>query len=132
MNLVVLSGRLTKDPEIRYANNESQTAIAHYTLAVNRGSKRDEADFIRITSSSQSAAFAEKYLRKGVKINVTGRIQTGSYTRENQKIFTTDVIVLSQEFCESKPASQQPSPAPSDNERFMNIPDGIDDELPFA
>ena len=87
MNVVVLSGRLTKDPDIKYLNNEAQTAVAHYTLAVNR--QKDEADFIHCTAFGKTAEIAEKYLRKGVKINVTGRIQTGSYTnRENQKIYT--------------------------------------------
>lgn len=137
MNKVILTGRLTRDPEIRYAQ-QNDTAIARYTLAVDRIIKTTDqsADFIRCVAFNKPAEFAEKYLRKGIKIAITGRIQTGSYTdRDGRKVYTTDVVVENQEFCESRNASSssEPSPQPSSNyaDKFMNIPDGIDDELPF-
>lgn len=148
MNKVILMGRLTRDPEIRYANNENNTCIANYTLAVDRGFKRqgDEqtADFIRCVAMGKGGEFAEKYLHQGTKIVVEGRIQTGSYTnKDGQKIFTTEVWVESQEFVESKAASAQnghqnasaptrPNVAQNDSDGFMNIPDAIEEELPFA
>jgi len=148
MNKVILMGRLTRDPEIRYANNENNTCIANYTLAVDRRFKRqgDEqtADFIRCVAMGRGGEFAEKYLHQGTKIVVEGRIQTGSYTnKDGQKIFTTDVLVESQEFAESKAASAQngnqnasaptrPNVAQNDSDGFMNIPDAIEEELPFA
>ena len=148
MNKVILMGRLTRDPEIRYANNENNTCIANYTLAVDRGFKRqgDEqtADFIRCVAMGRGGEFAEKYLHQGTKIVVEGRIQTGSYTnKDGQKIFTTEVWVESQEFAESKAASAQngnqnasaptrPNVAQNDSDGFMNIPDAIEEELPFA
>lgn len=148
MNKVILMGRLTRDPEIRYANNENNTCIANYTLAVDRRFKRqgDEqtADFIRCVAMGKGGEFAEKYLHQGTKIVVEGRIQTGSYTnKDGQKIFTTDVMVESQEFAESKAASAQngnqnasaptrPNVAQNDSDGFMNIPDAIEEELPFA
>lgn len=112
MNKVILMGRLTRDPEIRYANNENNTCIANYTLAVDRRFKRqgDEqtADFINCVVFGRGAEFAENYLHQGTKIIAEGRIQTGSYTnKDGQKIFTTDVLVESQEFAESKAASAQ-------------------------
>jgi single-strand DNA-binding protein len=143
-------GRLTKDPEVRYAQGDSSLAIARYTLAVDRrfkskNDKGDEptADFIYCKTFGKSAEFAEKYLKKGTKIAVVGRIETGSYTnKEGVKVYTTEVIVDDQEFAESKNASSssnsgggsyesdgRPLPAPSDD--FMNIQDGIDEELPF-
>ena len=137
MNKVILMGRLTRDPEVRYSN--SGTAIVNYTLAVDRNYKRDNeqsCDFLRCIGFGQTAEFAEKYFHKGIKLVVTGRIQTGSYTnREGQKVYTTDIVVESQEFAESRSASSassQPAPAPSNgSDGFMNIPDGIDEELPF-
>lgn len=148
MNKVILMGRLTRDPEIRYANNENNTCIANYTLAVDRRFKRqgDEqtADFIRCVAMGKGGEFAEKYLHQGTKIAVEGRIQTGSYTnKDGQKIFTTDVLVELQEFAESKAASAQngnqnasaptrPNVAQNDSDGFMNIPDAIEEELPFA
>ena len=139
MNKVILMGRLTRDPEIRYANNENNTCIANYTLAVDRRFKRqgDEqtADFIRCVAMGKGGEFAEKYLHQGTKIVVEGRIQTGSYTnKDGQKIFTTDVLVELQEFAESKAASAQngnqnasaptrPNVAQNDSDGFMNIPD---------
>ncbi len=139
MNKVILMGRLTRDPEIRYSQGEQATAVARYTIAVDRRFRRDNdtqtADFIGCVAFGRQGEFAEKYLRKGIKIALTGRIQTGSYTnRDGQKVYTTDVVVEEQEFAESKSASEQnagfaPSAAVGDG--FMNIPDGIDEELPF-
>ena len=146
MNKVILMGRLTRDPEVRYSQGESANAVARYTLAVDRRFKRDgdaTADFINCVSFGRAAEFAEKYLRQGVKIAVTGRIQTGSYTnKDGMKVYTTEVIVEEQEFAESRAESEAnrgmyqqsaPSPAPSApaGDGFMNIPDGIDEELPF-
>ena len=155
MNKVILMGRLTRDPEVRYSAGDNSMAIARYTLAVDRRFRRDgdsgsSADFIGCVAFGRSAEFAEKYLRQGTKIVITGRIQTGSYTnRDGQKVYTTDVVVEDQEFAESKSASSEggsmmrqapspshaakmPSPASaSSGDGFMNIPDGIDEELPF-
>ena len=146
MNKVVLIGRLTRDPEIRYSQGEQAIAVARYTLAVDRRFRRDSdsqtADFIGCVAFGRQAEFAEKYFRKGTKIAVTGRIQTGSYTnREGQKVYTTDVVIEEQEFAESKAASAEngfhpmeadrPSPSNAVGDGFMNIPDGIDEELPF-
>ena len=150
MNKVILMGRLTRDPEVRYSQGEQATAIARYTVAVDRRFRRDgdsqSADFIGCVAFGRQAEFAEKYLRKGTKIALTGRIQTGSYTnRDGQKVYTTDIVVDDQEFADSKNASggneggygnsyQQSRPAPSSaiGDGFMNIPDGVEDEgLPF-
>ena len=149
MNKVILMGRLTRDPEVRYSQGDSATAVARYTLAVDRRFKRDgeaSADFINCVVFGKSAEFAERYFRQGLKVVVSGRIQTGSYTnRDGVKVYTTDVVVEDQEFAESKAASESsmgsyrqaspsPSPAPSADigDGFMNIPDGIDEELPFS
>lgn len=148
MNKVILMGRLTRDPEVRYSQGENALAIARYTLAVDRRAARREgeptADFINCVAFGRSAEFAERYLRQGTKIVVSGRIQTGSYTnRDGQKVYTTDVVVEEAEFAESKANSSTPSnnsyqasPAPSPSadigDGFMNIPDGIDEELPFS
>ena len=149
MNKVILMGRLTRDPEVRYSSGENSTAIARYTLAVDRRFKRDgdaTADFISCVVFGRSAEFAEKYFRQGLKIVISGRIQTGSYTnKEGQKVYTTEVIVEEQEFAESKaasmsggeggyasaPAPTRPAPSAASGDGFMNIPDGIDEELPF-
>ena len=151
MNKAVLVGRLTRDPEVRYSQGDNPTAVARYTVAVDRRFKRDgepTADFIPCVSFGRTAEFAEKYFRQGLKVIVTGRIQTGSYTnKEGQKVYTTDVVVEDQEFAESKAVSDAnagsfraaaPSPAPAPatpvsdaGDGFMNIPDGIDEELPF-
>jgi len=156
MNKVILMGRLTRDPEVRYSQGENATAIARYTLAVdrrfNRNGDENSADFIGCVAFGKSAEFAERYLHKGTKIAITGRIQTGSYTnRDGVKVYTTDVVVEDQEFAESKNsagsndggysnagfgnsgynnASSRPQPAAA-GDGFMNIPDGIDEELPF-
>ena len=148
MNKVILMGRLTRDPEVRYSQGENPTAIARYTLAVDRRFSRNNsdgatADFISCVAFGRSGEFAEKYLRKGTKIALTGRIQTGSYVnRDGVKVYTTEVVVEDQEFAESKnaaagnrdggysmPVSRPEPSAPGDG--FMNIPDGIDEELPF-
>lgn len=133
MNKVILMGRLTREPEVRYLQGESQTAVARYTLAVNRTFKRDgepDADFIRCVAFGHAAEFAEKYLKQGTKILISGRIQTGSYTdRYGRKVYTTDVIIETQEFTESKQQEKREETSP---DGFMNIPDGIDEQLPFS
>lgn len=136
MNKVILLGRLTRDPEVRYSQGENSMAIARYSLAVDRRVKQDNsdsADFINCIAFGRNGEFAEKYLRKGMKIAVSGRIQTGKYTdRDGKTIYTTDVVVEEHDFCESKGNSQQSDPAPAQDNGFMNIPDGIEEELPFA
>lgn len=141
MNKVILIGRLTRDPEVRYSQGENSTAVARYTLAVDRKFKRDgeeSADFISCVAFGRQGEFAEKYFHQGIKIVVTGRIQTGSYTnKDGIKVYTTDVVVEDQEFAESKSASQQNSGqqngsvsrSNSYGDGFMNVPD--DSELPF-
>lgn len=141
MNKAILMGRLTRDPEVRYSAGDGSMAVARYTLAVDRRFKKEsgqDADFISCVCFGKSAEFVEKYFRQGMKVTIAGRIQTGSYTnRDGQKVYTTDVVVEEQEFAESKGAGSrgvqhspaQPSAAGSDG--FMNIPDGIDEELPF-
>ena len=142
MNKVILMGRLTRDPEVRYSQGESSTAVARYSLAVDRrrsGNNGEQtADFINIVAFGRSAEFAEKYFRKGMKVLVTGRIQTGSYTnKDGQKVYTTDVVVDNHEFCESKGQSQAGGYAPAadhgaaPDDGFMNIPDSVED-LPFG
>ena len=143
MNRVVLMGRLTSDPDVRYSNNgDNQLCIARYTLAVDRRYKRDgepTADFIRCVAFGRAGEFAEKYFNKGIKICLDGRIQTGSYeNKEGQTVYTTDVIVENQEFAESKAdanktqASPQAEPKPSSDDGFMQVPDSVDDSgLPF-
>lgn len=146
MNKVILMGRLVRDPEVKYSSGEKSTAVARFTLAVDRRFKREgdqSADFISCISFGKSAEFAEKYLKKGIKLIVTGRIQTGSYTnRDGNKVYTTDVIVEEQEFAESKKASeansgsgqnygQEAGQPGSSGDGFMNMPDGLDEELPF-
>lgn len=129
MNKVVLIGRLARDPDIRTAQNGTQ--VARYTLAVDRRGKKGEAEFISCIAFQKGAEFAEKYLRKGMKIAIAGHIQTGSYTnKDGQKVYTTDVVLDDQEFVEKKEDS---APAKQiDNDGFMSIP-GIDDEgLPFT
>ena len=146
MNKVILMGRLTRDPEVRYSAGENATAVARYTLAVDRRFKRDgdaTADFIGCVAFGRQAEFAEKYFRQGMRVSISGRIQTGSYTnKDGVKVYTTEVIVEEQEFAESRAESEAnrasyqhsaPAPAPSApaGDGFMNIPDGIDEELPF-
>lgn len=137
MNRITLIGRLTRDPEIRYATNSNNMAIARYTLAVNRPFKKNgeqEADFISCIAFDKTAEFAEKYLAKGMRVAVEGRIQTGSYTnRDGQKVYTTDVVVERQEFLEKRPDNSQTNSDIAGNyeETYMDLPDGIDEELPF-
>jgi single-strand DNA-binding protein len=154
MNKVILCGRLTKDPEVRYSQGGEPMAIARYTLAVDRrrgrntGDGEQTADFISCVAFGKSGEFAEKYLKKGTKMIISGRIQTGSYTnKDGVKVYTTEVVVEDQEFAESKNSSNGGSygdnysnnaSAPASNpaptaagDGFMNIPDGIEEELPF-
>lgn len=151
MNKVVLMGRLTRDPDIRYSQGEKSTCIARYTLAVDRRFKREgeqSADFISCVAFGKSGEFVEKYLRKGTKIAIAGRIQTGSYEKDGQRVYTTDVVVEEHEFAESKASSSSgsgaaysspsaasaatPASGTAGYDGFMNIPDGIDEELPFT
>lgn len=149
MNKVILMGRLTRDPEVRYSQGETALAIARYTLAVDRrfarrgeGNNNEQtADFISCVAFGRNAEFAEKYLRQGTKIAATGRIQTGSYTnKKGQKVYTTDVVIEEQEFAESKGSGESSREerdraamqAAGYGDGFMNIPDGIDEELPFS
>lgn len=138
MNKVILMGRLVRDPDVRYSQGENAMAIARYTLAVDRKFKRDgepNADFINCIAFGKNGEFAGKYLHKGIKILVEGRWQSGSYTnKDGQKVYTNDCIVESCEFAESKNANQNERPqqqVQTDSDGFMNIPDGIDSELPF-
>ena len=152
MNKVILMGRLTRNPEVRYGSGQNATAVARYTLAVDRRFSREgeaTTDFIGCVAFGKIAEFAEKYFRQGTKILVTGRIQTGSYTnRDGRKVYTTDVVVEEQEFAESKAAASEnagggyqqagaaaptsPEPTQAAGDGFMNIPDGVEDEgLPF-
>ena len=156
MNKVILMGRLTRDPEVRYSQGERSMAIARYTLAVDRSGRRNQdgdqgqtADFINIVAFDRAGEFAEKYFRQGMRVLVTGRIQTGSYVnKDGQKVYTTDVIVEDQEFADSKNQNSdggysgssrqsyqqvtRPAPSSAIGDGFMNIPDGVEDEgLPF-
>ena len=153
MNRVILMGRLTRDPEVRYSQGERSMAIARYSLAVDRRGRRNQdssaeqqtADFINCVAFDRAAEFAEKYFRQGMRVLVSGRIQTGSYVnKEGQKVYTTEVILDDQEFADSKGAasemggyaqaapSQRPAPTSAIGDGFMNIPDGVEDEgLPF-
>lgn len=157
MNKVILMGRVTRDIEVRYTTGETPLAISRYTLAVPRKFKRDgepDADFIGCVAFGRAAEFAEKYFRQGTKIAIVGRIQTGSYTnKDGQKVYTTEVVIEEQEFAESKAASEANSGGGTQSARgnegqqkssqtyeqqsmtnkdgFMNIPDGIEEELPF-
>ena len=136
MNKAILMGRLTRDPEVRYSQSDSSMAIARFSLAVDRRFKKqgDEvtADFFNCTAFGKQGEFVEKYLKKGTKIVVTGRIQNDNYTnKEGQKVYSVQIMVEEIEFAESKAAgqSQQNDSMPGDG--FMNIPDGIGNELPF-
>ncbi len=144
MNKVILMGRLTRDPDVRYSQGESSMAVARYTLAVDRRGRSNAegqtADFISIVAFGKSGEFAEKYLHKGTKVVVSGRIQTGSYTnKDGVKVYTTEVVAEDQEFAESKNASSNGGGSGSSyapqaaDEGFLNIPDdGMDEELPFG
>jgi len=146
MNKVILMGRLVRDPNITYTAGDEQTMVARYTLAVNRRTRKagddQSADFINCVVFGRGAEFADSYLRRGIKIVVEGRIQTGSYTnKEGRKVYTTDVFVEYQEFAESRAANQQngngqgvapqrPDPAKA-GDGFMDVPEGAQEELPF-
>lgn len=139
MNKVILVGRLTKDPDVRYSQGGNSTAVARFSLAVDRRFKRDgepTADFISCVVFGKSAEFAEKYFRQGMRVSVSGRIQTGSYTnKDGVKVYTTDVVVEEQEFAQGKNENgggQISAPTSDSGDGFMNIPDGIDEELPFS
>ena len=148
MNKVILMGRLTRDPEVRYSQGERSMAIARYTLAVDRRGRRGQegseqnADFIPCVAFDRAGEFAEKYFRQGMRVLISGRIQTGSYTnKDGQRVYTTEVIIEDQEFADSKNSSggdggyhpmSRPAPTSAIGDGFMNIPDGVDDEgLPF-
>lgn len=140
MNKVVLMGRLTRDPEVRYSQGESSTAVARYSIAVDRPTSRNAgndqatADFINCVAFGRNGEFAEKYLHKGTKILVEGRIQTGSYTnKDGNRVYTTDIVVERHEFVESRNADggSYAGAAPSPDGGSFNIPDGIDD-IPFV
>ena len=146
MNKVILMGRLTRDPEIRYSQGAEPLCIARYTLAVDRrgrtsqGNNEQTADFISCVAFGRSGEFAEKYLKQGTKIVITGRIQTGSYTnQEGRKVYTTEVVVEDQEFAESKASASnsngdnysRPVPSSANADGFMSIPEGIENDLPF-
>ena len=158
MNRVILMGRLTRDPEVRYSQGERAMAIARYTLAVDRRGRRSQnqdgneqtADFIPCVAFDRAGEFAEKYFHQGMRVLISGRIQTGSYiNRDGQKVYTTEVIIDDQEFADSKGAAadmsgygnnsyqqsasaQRPAPSSAIGDGFMNIPDGVEDEgLPF-
>lgn len=145
MNRVILMGRLTRDPEVRYTNGVEPIAIARYTLAVDRRTKKEgeqTADFIGCVAFGKAGEFAEKYLHKGMRVLITGRIQTGIYTnKDGKKVYTTDVVIEDQEFAESKGsgesreerdrAAMEASGYTDAGDGFMNIPEGIEEELPF-
>jgi single-strand DNA-binding protein len=146
MNRVILIGRLTRDPEIRYSKDEKAQTVARYTLAVDRRFKREQeagADFIGCVAFGRNAEFAEKYLKQGIKIAIEGRIQTGNYTKpDGTRVYTTDVVIESQEFVESKQAGNHGTSAGNGEkqtknqsepagEEFMSIPEGVDEDLPF-
>lgn len=135
MNTVHLCGRLVRDPEVRYSQGEKPTAIAKYTIAVDRkyqGEGNQTADFIQVVSFGKNGEFVEKYLHKGMKILVTGHIQTGSYTDKNgDKKYTFDVIAEEHEFVEKKAQNEESKPE-TDKDGFMNVPEGIEEQLPFA
>ena len=136
-------GRLTRNPDVRYSQGEKATCVARYTLAVNRRFRREgdqDADFINCVAFGRQGEFAEKYLKQGTKIVISGRIQTGSYTnRDGVKVYTTDVVIEEQEFAESKKAAETSSTPQNtqgvksnpEDDGFMTIPEGVEEELPF-
>ncbi len=139
MNKVILVGRLTRDPEVRYSQGESSTAIAKFSLAVDRRYKRDgepDADFFNCTAFGKQAEFAERYLKQGTKMVVVGRIQNDNYTnRDGQKVYSVQIMVEELEFAESKnasPANGSRAQEARDADGFMNVPDGLQEELPFV
>lgn len=140
MNKVILMGRLTRDPEVRYTSGQDNLCIARYTLAVDRKFRQNNentADFIPCVAFGKSGEFVEKYFKQGMRVTVSGRIQTGSYTNaEGRKVYTTEVIIEEQEFAESKsstaPATQEQTPPPqTSSDGFMSVPECLEEELPF-
>ena len=143
LNKVILMGRLTRNPEVRYSQGEKATCVAKYTLAVNRRFHREgeqDADFINCVAFGKQGEFAEKYLKQGTKIVISGRIQTGSFTnRDGVKVYTTDVVIEEQEFAETKKAAETSSTPQNtqgvksnpEDDGFMTIPEGVEEELPF-
>lgn len=139
MNKVILMGRLTRDPEVRYSQGASQTAVGRFSLAVDRRWKRDgepDADFFNCTTFGKQAEFTEKYLRQGMKIVITGRIQNDNYTNKNgEKVYSVQILVEELEFAESKAAVEQRAgggrPSPEQSDGFMRIPETAEEELPF-
>lgn len=147
MNKVIMMGRLTRDPEVRYSQGASQTAIGRFSLAVDRRFKREgepDADFFNCTTFGKQAEFVEKYLRQGTKVVITGRVQNDNYTnKEGQKVYSVQIIVEEIEFAESKNAAasnagasnyqadSRPSPSQAAGDGFMSIPEGAEEELPF-
>lgn len=143
MNKVILMGRLTRDPEVRYSQGEGSLAIARFSLAVDRRFKRQgepEADFFNCTAFGKQAEFAERYLKQGTKMVVVGRVQNDNYTnKDGQKVYSVQIMVDELEFAESKGTGSEsggyqtsrPAPSQAAGDGFMNIPDGIDEELPF-
>lgn len=149
MNKVILMGRLTRDPEVRYSQGASQTAIGRFSIAVDRRFKRDgdaQADFFNCTAFGKQAEFIEKYLKQGTKVVVTGRVQNDNYTNKNgEKVYSVQIMIEEIEFAESKNAAaqnnnfgggdfggQRPEPSQASGDGFINIDDGIEEELPFA
>lgn len=135
MNKWIGMGRLVRDPEVRYSQGANPVVVARYTLAIDRRFKKEgeqEADFISCIAFGKAGEFAEKYFKKGMKVAVVGRIQTGSYTnKDGQKVYTTDVVIEEQEFAESKGSSSNNSAPAQQSDEWMNIPDNIDSDLPF-
>lgn len=139
MNKLMMIGRLTRDPEVRYTQGQNPTAVARYTLAVDRRFKREgeqEADFVSCVAFGKNGEFAEKYLSKGMKIAVVGRLQTGSYEKDGQRIYTTDAVIEEHYFCESKVSKSsqgvQQSGQKTDVNGFMDVADDVMEDLPFA
>ena len=143
MNKVVLIGRLARNPDVRYSAGVNSICIARYTLAVNRRYRNQDgsvdADFISCVAFGKNGEFAEKYLKKGMKVAVSGRIQTGSYEKDGRKIYTTEVVIEEHEFCEGKGSGNGSNTSAAvaagasvDEDGFMDVPDGFDEELPFV
>lgn len=142
MNIVILKGRLTRDPDIRYTQGQEPICVARFSLAVDRKGKKDAqttADFPSCVAFRKTAESIGKWLKKGTAVAITGRLQTGSYTQNGQKVYTTDVVVSDWEFCESKGKSesaqettQEPPEPTSDDGGFMELPEGMQEELPFV
>ena len=134
MNKVILMGRLTKDPDVRYSAGANPSAVARYSIAVDRKIKQEgapTADFVNIVAFGKAGEFVEKYLHKGTKVLVTGRIQTGSYTnKDGQTVYTTDVVAEEQEFAESKSANGSSNAPKTDANGFTSFPTNMD--VPFA